>query len=95
MGSDRLSIRRDRLLSTPNNFSTSNRSMVHELQTSCITQTKNLDKRSDFLNSLKNGLINENKDPLKQSPKSNGNSDEPKQETLILLSLPETSEEKE
>ncbi|CAF2448717.1 unnamed protein product [Rotaria sp. Silwood2] len=101
-GTNRLIPRRDRLLSTPNNLNINNRSVVHELQTSCITQTKNLDKRSDFLNSLKNNSNNEEKNSnqhnLNQSSKFIGNSNENFQltkETLLLLSVPETSEEKE
>ncbi|CAF3431934.1 unnamed protein product [Rotaria sp. Silwood1] len=101
-GSNRLITRRDRLLSTPNNLNTNTRSMIHELQTSCITQTKNLDKRSNFLNSLKNNSNNEekniNKHHSNQSSKLIENSNENFQstkETLLLLSVPETSEEKE
>ncbi|CAF0862996.1 unnamed protein product [Rotaria sordida] len=101
-GSNRLITRRDRLLSTPNNLNINTRSMIHELQTSCITQTKNLDKRSSFLNSLKNDSNNEekntNKHHINRSSKLIGNSNENFQltkETLRLLSVPETSEEKE
>jgi len=56
------------------------------LQTNCITQTKNLDKRSDFFNSLKNDLtIDGNKNHYNQF----------KKRTLLLLSVSETSEEKD
>jgi hypothetical protein len=68
---------KDRLLSTPNNF---NISSSYELQ------TKNLDKPSDFLNSLKNDLtIKDNKQHNNRLSK----------QTLLLLSVPETPEEKE
>jgi len=99
------------LLSTPNGLngtspsssspSTTNRSI--ELQTNCITQTKNLDKRSDFFNSLKNDSTNEenktgNKRQYSQSIKPTTNSDKnykTTKGTLLLLSVPETPEEKE
>jgi len=72
-----------RLLSTPNHFnisSSSPRSIIHEFQ------TKNFDKPSHFLNSLKNDLtIEENKRHYNRLSK----------QTLLLLSVPETSEEKE
>jgi hypothetical protein len=105
-GSNRILTRKDRLLSTPNGLngtspSTSNRSIT--LETNCITQTKNLDKRSDFFNSLKNDSTNEgnkngNKRQYNQSTKSIMNSDENSKTskgTLLLLSVPETPEEKE
>jgi hypothetical protein len=79
--SNHLIARKDRLLSTPDNF----------LRTNYITQTKNMDKRSDFLNSLKNDLpIEEN-----QNPEPRTNSNQLTKRTLLLLSIPETSEEKE
>ncbi|UJR08498.1 hypothetical protein I4U23_012764 [Adineta vaga] len=113
--SNRLSTRKDRLLSTPNGLNGSSssstggtpttRSITLDLQTNCITQTKNLDKRSDFFNSLKNDSTSEeNKNGLKrqynQSIKSATvtNSDrkfKTSKATLLLLSVPETSEEKE
>ncbi|CAF3498649.1 unnamed protein product [Rotaria sp. Silwood2] len=82
---------------------TTNRSITLELQTNCITQTKNLDKRSDFFNSLKNDSTNErNKNLTKlqynQSTKTITNADKnhkTSKGTLLLLSVPETPEEKE
>jgi hypothetical protein len=94
--------RKDRLLSTPNGLNgtsptTNNRSIT--LETNCITQTKNLDKRSDFFNSLKNDSTNEgNKNGNKRSTKTTINSDDntkTSKGTLLLLSVPETPEEKE
>ncbi|CAF0923911.1 unnamed protein product [Adineta steineri] len=123
LGSNRISTtRKDRLLSTPNGLNgtspsssssspstttTTNRSITLELQTNCITQTKNLDKRSDFFNSLKNDSTNdENKNgtkrqynqTIKTSTPIITNSDKnlkTSKATLLLLSVPETPEEKE
>ncbi|CAF3529556.1 unnamed protein product [Rotaria sp. Silwood1] len=82
---------------------TTNRSITLELQTNCITQTKNLDKRSDFFNSLKNDSTNErnknlNKRQYNESTKTIINADKnskTSKRTLLLLSVPETPEEKE
>jgi hypothetical protein len=89
-------------LSTPNglngtsNSSINNRSITLDLQTNYKTQTKNLDKRSDFFNSLKNDSTTDgNKRSLgKITSNSNGNYKTNKG-TLLLLSVPETPEEKE
>ncbi|CAF3735499.1 unnamed protein product [Rotaria sordida] len=93
---------------TPSSSSTTttatNRSITLELQTNCITQTKNLDKRSDFFNSLKNDSTNErnknlNKRQYNESIKTITNIDKnyktSSKGTLLLLSVPETPEEKE
>ncbi|CAF3815578.1 unnamed protein product [Rotaria magnacalcarata] len=82
---------------------TTNRSVALELQTNCITQTKNLDKRSDFFNSLKNDSTSErnkngNKRQYSESKKTITNSDKTyktSKATVLLLSVPETPEEKE
>ena len=76
--------------------------MMYDLQTNCMTQTRNLDKRSNFLNSLKNESNNEERNAIKrhysESSKAITNSDEnmkSTKKTLLSLSLFETSEEKE
>ena len=81
---------------------TPNRSTALELQTNCITQTKHLDKRSDFFNSLKNDSTNnernKNKRQYNQSTKTIINSDQnlkaSKRTLLLLSSVSETPEEK-
>ncbi|CAF3308257.1 unnamed protein product [Rotaria socialis] len=92
-GSDCLTTRRDHLLSTPNNLNTNTRNMIHDLHTSYITHTKNLDKRN-FLNSLKNNSNNENKHPLNETSKTIGNL-KPTKDSLSLSTVPETPEEKD
>ncbi|CAF1643273.1 unnamed protein product [Adineta ricciae] len=103
IGSNRISTRKDRLLSTPNgvNGTSTPRSITLELQTNCITQTKNLDKRSDFFNSLKYG---ENKNGVKRQynpvikPTTLTSSDrnvKVSNATLLVLPMVETPEEKE
>ena len=101
IGSNRVLTRKDRLFSTPNGFhptSTTNnhRSIALDLQTNCKTQTKNLDKRSDFFNSLKNDSTNEGN--KRSTTKMNSNPTENYQitkGTLLILSVSETPEEKE
>ncbi|CAF5135226.1 unnamed protein product, partial [Rotaria sp. Silwood1] len=81
-GSNRILSRKDRLLSTPNGLN---------------------DKRSDFFNSLKNDSTNErnknlNKRQYNESTKTITNADKnskTSKRTLLLLSVPETPEEKE
>jgi hypothetical protein len=85
--SNRLITRKDCLLSTPNNLNI-------QIQTNCITQPKNLDKRSDFLNSLRNDLIIEEQNGNKNLFITNEKF-QTRKGTLLLLSVPETSEEKE
>ncbi len=100
--SNRILTRKDRLLSTPNglngtsNSSITNRSITLDLQTNYKTQTKNLDKRSDFFNSLKNDSTTEGnkRSSTKLTSNSDGNYKTTKG-TLLLLSVPETPEEKE
>lgn len=96
-GSNIILTRRDRLLSTPNNLSMNPRSSIQELHTSCTAQTKNLDKRSSFLNSLKNNSHNEEGFENKTSkPVENCNDNtESTKDKVNLLSATETSEEKE
>ena len=99
--------RKDRLFSTPNGFhhaslmnhhnNNNHRSITLDLQTNCKTQTKNLDKRSDFFNSLKNHSSNDGGNK-RSSTKINANPTENYQMskgTLLLLSVSETPEEKE
>lgn len=111
-GPNRKLARKDRLSSTPNGLNgtssltttPTNRTITLELPTNCITQTKNLDKRSDFFNSLKNDSTNErnkighkrqyNNESMKIIPHSDKNHKTSKG-TLLLLSVPETPEEKE
>ena len=80
-------------------ITTPNRLTALELQTNCITQTRNLDKRSEFFNSLKNDSTNErnkNKRQYKQSTKIIANSDQNfKTSKGRLLSVHETPEEKQ
>lgn len=97
MGSNR---RKDRLFSTSNGFhstpTSNHRSIALDLQTNCKTQTKNLDKRSDFFNSLKNDSTNEEnkRSVMKINSKPTENYQLTKG-TLLLLSVSETPEEKE
>jgi hypothetical protein len=99
--SNRILTRKDRLLSTPNGLngtssSITNRSITLDLQTNCKTQTKNLDKRSDFFNSLKNDSTNEgNKHQLTKITTNSNRNYKTTKGTLLLLSVPETPEEKE
>jgi len=94
-GSNRILTRKDRLLSTPNGLNGTSSSITN-LHTNYKTQTKNLDKRSDFFNSLKNDSTNEGnkRQTIKLPTNSDGNYKTTKG-TLLLLSVPETPEEKE
>ena len=87
------------MLSTPNGLngsSISNRSITLDLQTNYKTQTKNLDKRSDFFNSLKNDSTNDGNKHSSTKITSNSNANyKTTKGTLLLLSVPETPEEKE
>ncbi len=94
-GSNRIFTRKDRLLSTPNGLNGTSSSITN-LQTNCKTQTKNLDKRSDFFNSLKNDSTHEgNKHPLTKLTTNINENYKTNKGTLLLLSVPETPEEKE
>lgn len=62
LASNRAYRRKERLPSAPVNIDDhsiriSPRPITFEFQTNCVTQIKNLDKRSHFLNSLKNDLL--------------------------------------
>ena len=57
--SNHLMIHRHHLSSSLNHYNVNSRSRTLELQTNCVAQTRNLNKRNNYLNSLKTNSVNQ------------------------------------